>query len=85
MIFDEPTANLDPAATTAIEGLIRAVRAEGKRVVLISHDLGQVRRLADEVAFLHHGRIIERTAREVFLEQPASHEARAFTRGEIVL
>jgi tungstate transport system ATP-binding protein len=85
MIFDEPTANLDPAATTAIEGLIRTVRAEGKRVVLISHDLGQVRRLADEVAFLHHGRIIERTPREVFLEQPASPEARAFTRGEIVL
>jgi len=85
MIFDEPTSNLDPAATKAIEGLIGTIRAEGKRVVLITHDLGQARRLADEVAFLHHGRIIERTPREVFLAQPRSAEAQAFTRGEIVL
>jgi tungstate transport system ATP-binding protein len=85
VIFDEPTSNLDPAATTAIEGLIGSVRAEGKRVVLITHDLGQARRLADEVAFLHHGRIIERTPRAVFLVQPTSAEAQAFTRGEIVL
>ncbi len=85
MIFDEPTSNLDPAATTAIEGLIAAVRAEGRRVVLISHDLGQVRRLADEVAFVHHGRIVERTPRDAFLARPASAEAQAFTRGEIVL
>ena len=61
LILDEPTSNLDPAATTAIESLVGAVRAEGTRVLLITHDLGQVRRLADEVAFLHRGRIVERT------------------------
>ena len=54
-------------------------------VVLITHDLGQVRRLADEVAFLHHGRLIERTPREEFLARPRSPEALAFVRGEIVL
>ena len=85
LILDEPTSNLDPAATTAIEGLIGAVRGEGVRVVLITHDLGQARRLADEVAFLHHGRLIERTPREEFLAQPRSAEAQAFVRGEIVL
>ena len=38
LILDEPTSNLDPSATTAIEGLIGAVRSEGTRVVLITHD-----------------------------------------------
>lgn len=85
LILDEPTSNLDPSATTAIESLIGTVRSEGTRVVLITHDLGQARRLADEVAFLHHGRIIERTPSAAFLAQPASVEAQAFVRGEIVL
>ncbi len=85
LILDEPTSALDPAATTAIEGLLVAVRGEGVPVVLITHDLGQVRRLADEVAFLHHGRLIERTPREEFLARPRSPEALAFVRGEIVL
>jgi tungstate transport system ATP-binding protein len=53
--------------------------------VLIAHDLGQPRRLADEVAFPHHGRIIERTSSAAFLAQPTTAEAQAFMRGEIVL
>ena len=85
LILDEPTSNLDPAATTAIESLVGAVRREGTRVLLITHDLGQVRRLADEVAFLHRGRIIERTPAPAFLAQPTTAEAQAFMRGEIVL
>jgi tungstate transport system ATP-binding protein len=85
LIFDEPTSNLDPAATKAIEGLIGAVRSEGIRVVLITHDLGQARRLADEIAFLYRGRILERAASQAFLAQPACPEAQAFLRGELVL
>jgi tungstate transport system ATP-binding protein len=85
LILDEPTSNLDPSATTAIESLVGGVRSEGTRVVLITHDLGQLRRLADEVAFLHHGRIIERTPSTTFLAKPQSAAAQAFVRGEIVL
>ncbi len=85
LILDEPTSNLDPAATNAIEALLGVVRAEGMRVVLITHDLGQARRLADEVAFLHHGRLVERTDRESFFDRPKSRVAQAFLRGEIVL
>ena len=62
------------------------MRAEGTRVVLITHDLGQARRLADEVAFLHHGRICRAHARaRRFLRSRAATEAQAFMRGEIVL
>ena len=85
LILDEPTSNLDPAATVAIETLVGEVRSTGVGVVLITHDLGQARRLADEVAFLHHGRLVERTPREQFLLQPRSPQAQAFMRGEIVL
>jgi len=85
LILDEPTSNLDPSATLAIEALIGAVRSEGTRVVLITHDLGQARRLADEVAFLHRGRIIERTPSATFLGKPATSQAQAFVRGEIVV
>jgi len=85
LFLDEPTSSLDPAATTAIEDLLAEVRALGVGVVLITHDLGQARRLADEVAFLHRGRLLERSPREQFLVEPHSPEARAFMRGEIVL
>jgi tungstate transport system ATP-binding protein len=85
LILDEPTSALDPAATTAIEGLVQSVSRDGVRVVLITHDLGQARRMADEVAFLHRGRLLERTPREAFLSAPRSPEAQAFVRGEIVL
>ncbi len=85
LILDEPTSNLDPAATKAIEALLGVVRSEGTRIVLITHDLGQARRLADEVAFLHHGRMIERTDREGFFAGAKSEVAQAFLRGEIVL
>jgi len=85
LFLDEPTSALDPAATTAIEVLLAEVRAQGVGIVLITHDLGQARRLADEVAFLHRGRLVERTPRDQFLAQPRSPEAQAFVRGEIVL
>jgi tungstate transport system ATP-binding protein len=85
LILDEPTSNLDPAATKAIEALLGVVRSEGTRIVLITHDLGQARRLADEVAFLHHGRMIERTDREGFFASAKSEMAQGFLRGEIVL
>jgi len=85
LILDEPTSNLDPAATKAIEALLAVVRSEGTRIVLITHDLGQARRLADEVAFLHRGRLVERTGREGFFAKPQSGVAQAFLRGEIVL
>jgi tungstate transport system ATP-binding protein len=85
LVLDEPTSALDPAATTAIETLLGEVRAQGVRIALITHDVGQARRLADEVAFLHHGRLLERTPSAAFFAAPRSPQAQAFVRGEIVL
>jgi tungstate transport system ATP-binding protein len=85
VMLDEPTSNLDPPSTAAIEKLIRDARSDGTQIVLITHDVGQARRLADDVVFLHDGRIVERAPADAFFDGPESPEAQGFLRGEIVL
>jgi tungstate transport system ATP-binding protein len=85
LFLDEPAANLDPASTLAIEGLIQRAHDEGVKIVLVTHDLGQARRVADEVVFLHRGRVEEQAAAARFFSAPASAKAEAFLAGRIVL
>ncbi len=85
LFLDEPAANLDPASTLAIEGLIQRAHDDGVKIVLVTHDLGQARRLADEVVFLHRGRVEEQAAAARFFSSPASARAEAFLAGRIVL
>lgn len=84
-ILDEPTSNLDPASTAAIEQMVRDVRNRGTPIVFITHDLGQARRLADEIVFLHQGRILECTPGAQFFIRPQTPEAAAYIRGDIVI
>jgi tungstate transport system ATP-binding protein len=84
LFLDEPTSALDPAATRAVEEMIEAFHADGMTIVMTTHDLGQARRLADEVLFLHNGRLLEQTPAEEFFERPRSEPARAFIRGELL-
>ena len=84
LFLDEPTASLDPAATRSIEETIAAMHAHGTTIVMTTHDLGQARRLADRVLFLHHGRLVEDAAAAIFFQQPTSPEATAFIRGELL-
>jgi tungstate transport system ATP-binding protein len=83
IFLDEPTASLDPTATREIEAVIRAFDASGTKVVMATHNLGQARRLGDEVIYLHQGRVLERMPAERFFSQPASAEAAAFIKGEL--
>jgi tungstate transport system ATP-binding protein len=84
LFLDEPTSALDPAATRAIEEMIAAIHAEGVKIVMTTHDMGQARRVADEVLFLHHGQLLEHTPAEQFFVEPRTEEARAFVRGELL-
>jgi len=84
MFLDEPTANLDPAATRAIEAVIAALHEQGVKIVMTTHDLGQARRHADEILFLHKGRLIEQADAASFFMRPATREARAFVAGELL-
>ena len=83
LFLDEPTANLDPAAGRAIEHLIESVHAAGAKIVLSTHDLGLARRLADEILFLHRGRLCEHGAAADFFARPATAEAEAFLKGDL--
>ena len=82
LFLDEPTASLDPAATREIETVIKAFDASGTKIVMVTHNLGQARRLGDEVLFVHQGRVAEVTPVDTFFSQPASAEASAFIKGE---
>jgi tungstate transport system ATP-binding protein len=83
LFLDEPTASLDPGATHEIEKGIAAIHASGTKIVLVTHNLGQARRLGDEILFLHQGRVAERASVDRFFRQPASNEATQFLEGEL--
>ena len=83
LFLDEPTANLDPGAVRDIETLIGQIRAGGAKIVMTTHNLGQAKRLGDEILFLSQGRLVERTPVGQFFTTPASAEAEAFIRGEL--
>jgi tungstate transport system ATP-binding protein len=85
LFLDEPTASLDPAATKAIEDVIRAVVARGIKVVFSTHDLGEARRLAGEIVLLHRGRVIESAPAAEFFASPKTEEARRFVAGELLV
>jgi len=83
LFLDEPTANLDPGAARQVEALVQAIHAAGTKIVMSTHNLGQARRLADEILFLHEGRIVETTPAGEFFEHPRTAAARAFVEGEL--
>jgi len=85
LFLDEPTAALDPASSAAIENAIHRFHDAGVSIVMSTHDLGQARRLADDVVFLLGGRLLEHTAATRFFERPETSAAQRFVGGELVL
>ena len=83
LFLDEPTSNLDPNATRMIEGIIDAIHATGTKIIMTTHNLGQARRLSDEILFLSDGRLVERASTDQFFSRPQSPEAVAFLQGEL--
>ena len=83
LFLDEPTASLDPASAQAVEQVIGEIAVSGCKIVMTTHNLGQARRVADEVIFLHHGRVAEYTPASVFFSTPRSAEAASFLNGEL--
>ena len=85
LFLDEPTASLDPASTLAIEGLLIDAQHRGIKIVVVTHDVGQARRLAQDVVFVHHGRVVEHALAKDFFVRPESEAAHAFLAGGLVL
>jgi len=85
LFMDEPTASLDPASTAAIEAIVTRAHERGTKIIFITHDLGQARRLADDVVFLNRGRLVEHTPANRFFDDPDSPEARDYLAGRLIL
>jgi tungstate transport system ATP-binding protein len=85
LFLDEPTASLDPAATKAIEDLVRAISARGIKVVMATHDLGEAKRLAGDIVLMHRGRVIESGPANGFFAASTSEEAKKFINGELLV
>ncbi len=83
LLLDEPTANLDPGASEAIEALVMAIARSGTKVILVSHNLGQVARLAEDILVLDRGRAVEHGPAQAILHSPRTPEARAYLKGEL--
>jgi tungstate transport system ATP-binding protein len=84
LFLDEPTASLDPTATKAIEEVISAINKTGTTIFMTTHDIGQAKRIANRVLFLHRGRLVEDAPADIFFEKPASKAAAAFIKGELL-
>ena len=85
LMLDEPTAHLDPASVLRIEGIVERARRDGIRILFVTHDAGQARRLADDVVFLHRGRVAEHAPARRFFPRPGSEPARAYLDGHVVV
>lgn len=84
LFLDEPAAALDPGATKALETSIAGFRESGTKIIMTTHDLEQAKRMADEVLFLHQGRLLEHTPAAIFFKEPRSVAAQKFLQRELV-
>jgi tungstate transport system ATP-binding protein len=83
LFLDEPTANLDPRAMREVEAIIGQIHATGTKILMTTHNLGQARRLGDEILFMSAGRLVERAPVDRFFARPQTPEAAAFIQGEL--
>jgi len=78
LLLDEPTSALDPEMTAEVLDLLSELRAEGRPLILVTHEMGFARHTADKVAFVSHGQLLEIAPPETFFSRPAHPEAQRF-------
>ncbi len=78
LLFDEPTSALDPEMTAEVLDLIKQLREEGRDFILVTHEMGFARQVADQLALLVDGRIVESGRVGEVFENPASAASREF-------
>lgn len=84
LFLDEPCAALDGRAMREIEDILLDAKASGTQLLLSTHDMGQARRLADDVVFMLRGKVHEYGPARAFFKSPGTDQARAFLKGDIV-
>jgi tungstate transport system ATP-binding protein len=83
LFLDEPTSSLDPTSTRSVERIIGEIAASGTKIIMVTQNLGQARRIADEILFIDSGRVTEQTPAAQFFAAPNSVEAREYLKEEL--
>lgn len=78
MLFDEPTSALDPEMVGEVLDVMKTLAQEGMTMVVVTHEMGFAREVADRVVFMDKGQIVEISPPEEFFEQPREERARLF-------
>jgi glutamate transport system ATP-binding protein len=78
MLFDEPTSALDPEMVQEVLDVMTALAAEGMTMIVVTHEMGFARKVADRVVFMSDGEIVETAEPDEFFGAPRSSRAREF-------
>ena len=85
LLLDEPTSNIDNATTSDIEELLRRAKGGGITMVIVSHNLPQIRRLCDDVIFMNRGNIVETGPKDAVITNPRKADTRTFMEGGLLI
>ena len=85
LLLDEPTANADPRTTLKIEKIIKEEAIGGKKILLVTHNIPQAKRLGQDIAFIHRGKVLEHCDKAVFVNHLKVKEINQFLEGELVI
>ena len=85
LFLDEPTANLDPSSIHFIEKILKNAREAGVKIIFITHDINQAKRIADDIIFIQKGKVVEHTETSVFFKTPQTSETAAYLDGKIIV
>lgn len=78
MLFDEPTSALDPEMIGEVLDVMKALAKEGMTMVVVTHEMGFAREVADRIVFMDEGRILEEAVPAEFYENPREERAKSF-------
>ena len=85
LLLDEPTANADPYTTFKIEQIIKEEAVGGKKIILVTHNIPQAKRLGQDIVFIYQGKVLEHEKASKFFNHSKIKEINQFLKGEIIL
>ena len=81
LLLDEPTANLDPASTKIIEDIVLNLKMMGIKIIFVTHNILQAKRIADDIIFLNEGKMVEHLNKQEFFSNSKSIEVQNYLNG----
>ena len=84
LLLDEPCSNLDPKSANIIEQIIKNSSKSGIKIIFVTHDILQTKRLADDIIFLHNGEIIEHSKKGFFFKESKCNQVKNYLNGKLL-